>query len=72
MANSTITESPLEIDTSGSYATVSLTGRGLANKAGVNLEPSGVAFTTATNLSHVTPVEILIKEVGEAANAPTY
>ena len=72
MANSTITESPLEIDTSGSYATVSLSGRGLANKAGVNLQPSNVAFTTATNLNHVTPVEILIKEVGEAGNAPTY
>ena len=72
MANSTITEGPLEIDTSGSYSTVSLTGRGLANKVGVVLQPSGNAFTTSTNLNHVTPVEILIKEVGEAANAPTY
>jgi hypothetical protein len=72
MANSTITEGPLEIDTSASYSTVSLSGRGLANKVGVVMQPSGNAFTTATNLNHVSPVEVLIKEVGEGANAPVY
>jgi len=73
MANSTIMEDALEIDTSGSYATVALSGRGLANGVGVAVIPSGDTFTTSTNLSGVTPVEVLIHEMGvDGTTGPDY
>ena len=74
LKKSVLTEAPLELDTSGDYVTISLSGRGLANNLAQSLIPSGDTFTTATNVNQVTPVEILIKEKGVNASGsvPTY
>ena len=75
MVNSTLLESPIEIDTSGTYATVSVSGRALANinpttGAIVNPQPSAQAYST--NNMNLTPIEVALREVGNTTTAPTY
>ena len=71
IADSTPLESPLEIDTSDSYATVAISGRALATGANLLLTDSSYDGTDNYKRS---PVEIQITEVGanNSTLPPTY
>tara|TARA_B100001167_G_C16773827_1_gene309424 strand:- start:1061 stop:2305 length:1245 start_codon:yes stop_codon:yes gene_type:complete len=71
IADSTPLESPLEIDTSDSYATVAISGRALAT--GANLLLTDSSYDGSANYKR-SPVEIQITEVGanNSTTPPTY
>ncbi len=71
IADSTPLEAPMEIDTSGAYATLSMSGRALATNDDLELSSADYDSTNAYDKS---PVEIQITELG-ANNSdapPTY
>ena len=71
IADSTPLEAPMEIDTSGAYATLSMSGRALATNDDLELSSADYDSTNAFDKS---PVEIQITELG-ANNSdapPTY
>ena len=60
-------EAPLELDTSGDYATVSISGRALTTNAAMPLSGDDYDSQDATNRS---PLEIQITEAGHATGTP--
>ena len=71
IADSTPLEAPMEIDTSGAYATVSINGRALAT--GANLLLTDSDYDNADNYKR-SPIEIQITETGpnNSTLPPTY
>ena len=67
MAKNSMYESPVEIDTSGAYSTVSYSGRAITDNSALPLSGDDYDSDDATKRS---PIEIRITEAGQDASVP--